>query len=130
MNTIIKKMLIGFVLGLGTFLVVKAAFAADRGDDHTLMQITKCTTLAATQVAVTDTNSQVTAPRDTKSIYIENIGANELYWDPSDGVAVANTSHSKLEPGDNRSLSYFATTSIGIIADTAETTTALVEVCY
>jgi len=52
-----------------------------------------------------------------------------LFFDPSDGVAVADTSHAKLEPGDNRSLTAYATIAIGFIASSAESTTALLETC-
>jgi len=124
-----KKLAIGFFIGLMCAACIKSAFAAQRGDDITLEQMVKCSQYAVTQVSVSDTNTQVTFTRDTKAIYIENIGANEIFWDPADGVAVADTSHSKLEPGDNRSLSTFATLAIGIIASSAESSTALVEVC-
>ena len=126
----LRNLLIGLTIGLIVGTCARTAFADSRGDDITIEQITKCSKYVSTQVSVTSTNSQVTFTRDTKAIYIENIGAtNELFWDPSDGVAVADTSHSKLEPGDNRSLSAFATLSIGIIASGGETTTALVEAC-
>jgi len=104
------KIFLGLILCMA--LVIPTALATARGDDITIEQITKCTTYSAEQVSVTDSNTQVTFSRDTKAIYIENIGANELFFDPSDGVAVADTSHAKLEPGDNRSLTAYATVVI------------------
>ena len=55
-----------------------------------------------------------------------------MYVDPRDGVAVAADSDGgiKIEAGNNMELSSFQTRSIGLIASSAETTTAQVIVCY
>jgi len=108
---------------------IPLVFATARGDDQTIEQITKCESYSGQQVSVTDTNTTVTFTTDTNAIYIENLGANEVFFAPDDGVAVADTSHGKLEPGDNRSLSNYATTKIGFISSAAETSTILLEVC-
>ena len=82
-------------------------------------------------VSVTDTNTAVNFSADSKAIYVENTGANELYFDPRDGVAAAtSTGGILLQAGEARSLSGFQTRSVGIIASSGETTTAFVEICY
>lgn len=118
-----------FLLALLISSFITGVAYATSFDDYTVQQIGQCETYTATQASVTATNSQVTYTKDTKALYIENIGANELYIDPGDGVAIANTAHDKLEPGDNRSLNGFKTRVVGLIASTSETTTALVVAC-
>ena len=83
-------------------------------------------------VSVTDTNTNIALSADTKAIYVENIGTtNELYFDPRDGVAAAtSTGGIILRAGQSRAISGFETRNIGLIASSAETTTAYVEVCY
>jgi hypothetical protein len=122
-----KKLFALLILGL--ILIPTVVFATSRGDDPTFERYMKCDNYTARQIAVTATNTTLTFSRDTKAIYVENIGSNEIYWDPADGVAVADTNHSKLEPDDNRSVSQFATLAIGFICSAGETSTVLVEVC-
>ena len=101
-------------------------------DDYRVEDVLQCTTWNLNNnVSVGDTNSQVTFTKDTKAIYIENSGSNELYYDPTDGIAVANgTGGDKLEPGESRSWNGFKTRSVGVIASSGESTTAKVVGCY
>lgn len=105
---------------------------ADSFDDYRVEDVLQCTTWNVNNdVSVTDTNSQVTFTKDTKALYVENSGSNELYYDPVDGVAVANgTGGDKLEPGESRSWSGFKTRTVGLIASSGETSSAKVVGCY
>lgn len=83
-------------------------------------------------VAITDVNTTLTFTKDSKAVYVFNRGANEVYVDPRDGVAVADNDNGgiRIEPNESRDLSAFQTRSIGIIASAAETATVQVDVCY
>lgn len=124
------KKLIAVLLALTLF--AQPVLAANKFDSYNEREWLRCTTMEINNaVAVTDTNTNVAFNRDAKAIYVENIGANELYLDVSDGIAVASATGGILIPaGDNRSISSFQTRSIGLITSAAETTTAFVEVCY
>jgi hypothetical protein len=82
--------------------------------------------------AVTATNTTLTFTKDTKALFIYNRGANEVYVDPRDGVAVASDANGgiRIEAGESRDLSAFQTRSVGIICSTTETSTVQVDVCY
>lgn len=119
-----------------TFLVLllclsSVAFAASF-DDYTLQQVSQCSKLTAEEVSATATNTTVDFTRDTKAIYVENTGAtNEVYIAVNSGVATVGTANEiKLKAGENRALVGFKTRSIGVVCDTAETTTVTVEACY
>lgn len=81
--------------------------------------------------AVTATNTVITLSQDTKALYIKNVGANEVYVDPRDGIAVANDNDGgiKIESGDDFELSAFQTRSFGVIASSGETSTVQIITC-
>jgi len=118
---------------LGIFALLFLCFApvlwCKSFDDYTIRQVSQCTKYTGnSSVNVTDVSTVVTFTKDTKAIYIENTGNNELFFDLNDGTAT--TSDYKLEPGENRSFVGFKTRTVSIICSSGETTTATVEVCY
>jgi len=83
-------------------------------------------------VTVTDVNTSITFTKDTKALFINNRGANEVYADPRDGIAVASDDDGGIfiDAGESRDLSSFKTHRLGLIASSGESTTVQVDVCY
>lgn len=83
-------------------------------------------------LAITDTNTKHSLSTDMKSGYVCNRGANEVYVDPRDGVAVADNDDGgiRVEPNECRRLDSFQARDIGLIASAGESTTVQLDVCY
>ena len=125
-----KEFFIGVLVATILVLGVSPAYARSM-EGYTAEAMAQCTYYESEEVSATDSNTTVTFAKTTKAIYIENIGDNEVYIDVNDDTATVGTGEEiKLEAGRNRSLAGFKTIAVGVICDTAETTTVLVEGCY
>lgn len=83
---------------------------------------------ANNSVSVTSTATTVTFSKDTKAIWIDNEGSNEVYVNLFG--TTATTADSKINAGENRGWNGFQTRAISLVCDTAETTTVNVEAIY
>lgn len=126
-----KEFLIGVLIATMLVLGVSPVYARSI-EGYTAEAMAQCTHYESEEVSATDSNTTVTFGKTTKAIYVENIGdTNEVYIDVNDGTATVGTGEEiLLEAGRNQSLAGFKTIAIGVVCDSAETTTVLVEGCY
>lgn len=114
------------------FLLPSIGFSNPRGDWGTELQMMQCSHYESNSVSVTDTSSSVTFSKDTKAVYVENLGTtNEMYVNLNGSTATTGSNGEiLLNAGKNRSVDGFTTSSVSVIASSGETTTALVEACW
>lgn len=125
-----KKFLM--ILISAMFLLPSVGFSNPQGNWGTELQMMQCSHYESNSVSVSDVSSSVTFSKDTKAVYVENIGTtNEMYVNLNGSTATTGSNGEiLLTAGKNRSVSGFMTSSVSVVASSGETTTALVEACW